>query len=434
MTRFRERSIPSWLPVNLDTSVSNPTYNRSSNDAYNMYESMTDTVTPGFFSSKKSGKLLSINSMTKTKKTYESPYGSVRWERRRKSDGFTTWSEWYGHLCMPVIWRTTAFSTSPGGSPWVVWPTSVSKPAWPDESEVITKALADARTKGMDLLTFSAELHKTVGMIKNFRNNVLKRAERVQRQVLRKHDAGVWTSAELLNAFSQTWLEARYGWRILAYEADDINRQLLKIRSLASKVVRGYATEETTLERIVHNASLISLSKYRYGYTVQLGTDFSQANGLITQTCTRRLRSGSLINAIAEGLAFGDPINTLWEVTPFSFIVDWFTNIGENLQAYAPTANGQLLGSWVSAEEVIETTVMMTPVSHETSTYTWTPSTTNPMILTARQESYDRYPVTPSFNLSLRLHLDTAKITDLLSIFWLRYMKLTRELIRNSRV
>jgi hypothetical protein len=40
------------------------------------------------------------------------------------------------------------------------------------------------------------------------------------------------------------------------------------------------------------------------------------------------------------------PVEAIWELVPFSFIVDWFFNVGETLAAFTPNYGIESLASW----------------------------------------------------------------------------------------
>lgn len=70
--------------------------------------------------------------------------------------------------------------------------------------------------------------------------------------------------------------------------------------------------------------------------------------GASSVTC--QVRAGVLVRAeIASKLAIWGlthPLETVWELVPFSFIADWFFNIGQTLASWTPEVGVLPLSSW----------------------------------------------------------------------------------------
>ena len=63
------------------------------------------------------------------------------------------------------------------------------------------------------------------------------------------------------------------------------------------------------------------------------------------------------------GLTLDNVPSHVWEVVPFSFVVDWFLNVGQWLRAATPDPRISILGNWISVVDEIEQDTVMLPVT-----------------------------------------------------------------------
>lgn len=392
---------------------------------------MTDEVSVGYFAKKRSGVHLPMNPMSKTS------YKVIN------SDGGTSeWRQWLDPAIYPSYpnpYNSCTRTGSVGYDAWLqasgmgseIFPNFQSTVvAWPNSNTLLIKALANANAHGWDAGTFMAELGKTIDMIRSFRDNTFRRAHRITATFEKKKRFS--TTQAALAAFSQTWLEGRYGWRTLAYDLEDINVALIKLKALQHDFIR--ATESETAKK-----DFLWRSPTAYAFTASLaGTQtgwISRATIGISQTLERRTRAGVMLQGIADGLAFVDPLVTGWEVVPFSFVVDWFTNIGDNVAAFSPFATGSLTHGFITTEEVVRSDLTCTPIPPNVAGI-YKVSVTGPTAykFVTERSTYTRVAASPSFSLSFQININPEKIVDLASIFFLRYNGLLKGLQKLVRV
>lgn len=126
---------------------------------------------------------------------------------------------------------------------------------------------------------------------------------------------------------SNLWLEHRYGWLPLLKDLDDAARYLA--RKMVDSTIRpvritGVGKSETTSTiEIVDNAYTTPSSVY------------IRASGNSRQEYECKLSVWVLPKPrqTFEELGFTDPYSVAWELAPFSFVVDWFVNVGEVLSS-----------------------------------------------------------------------------------------------------
>ena len=143
------------------------------------------------------------------------------------------------------------------------------------------------------------------------------------------------------NKVAKNWLELQYGWLPLLKDAREA-ATYIKTRS-----------------------SVIKLGSHRTKKKlVEAATSGPSASYKICESETRHqliLRSYMFVNEF-DGLGFTDPASVLWELMPYSFVIDWFLPIGNFLEA----ANA----SRVTTGVMVETTSHLIRASHlQSSTF-----------------------------------------------------------------
>lgn len=140
------------------------------------------------------------------------------------------------------------------------------------------------------------------------------------------------TVGDLRKNLSQRWLEASYGWSPLlsdAYAAGE---------ALAHHVVgqrKMQFTVKSGLSSTLDEQDAISTTKSSCRKSVVLHYEATAVNELPSQW---------------DNLGLTNPGSILWELTPWSFVVDWFLPVGQfiELQTIIP----RLTGSWWRTERV----------------------------------------------------------------------------------
>lgn len=138
---------------------------------------------------------------------------------------------------------------------------------------------------------------------------------------------------------------------------------------------------------------------------------------------TSRVRAGVLteLDFLIEPQFFGiDEITeTVWDLIPYSFIIDWFFNVGDVISSFAPNVGFKTLASWV----VVDTTTVYTASVTSTRPFAGTAGSYNYSIVgfsfptgTAQRvvRTIERVPNPdrPLFP-RLTLNLDPLKLLDL---------------------
>lgn len=192
------------------------------------------------------------------------------------------------------------------------------------------------------LLTALAEYRSTSVMVGNRLLQVYKgmRALRKGRfreflrlfsvQALPRHKHTRWTKPR---DASSLWLEYWFGW---APTIGDIGN--------AIDVLQGEIPGEGV--RVSSGMSSTSLSSSKWSgkrpyYSHQINGFF-----VMQLRCNLRVTNHNLW--LANQLGFVNPVRTAWELVPFSWFADWFTNIGQVLGSFTDTVGIEVSDVWIT--------------------------------------------------------------------------------------
>lgn len=143
-------------------------------------------------------------------------------------------------------------------------------------------------------------------------------------------------SATLARATADAWLEGRYGWQPVLLDADHIIKNAHKIRASMNRrlVVRGSASGGGNF-----SAEYPELHAFAYGWglksrgTISSNLELKASAGVVFDMVNQ-----TTIDALQQmlGARSMDMLPLFWEKIPYSFVADWFTNVGTWIQAIVP--------------------------------------------------------------------------------------------------
>lgn len=344
-------------------------------------KTITDVVTPGFHSLQKCGKFLPLNPVTiSTRKVVKVP-GTGEIVGRWKSDG-SLYQIYGGSWAVPEVWSLP-----------------VPEPNQNLINAVVTAARANASEAEWDVLTFLAELRETTqtlaGLARVFNARTVDMAHEARR-LGRRFKRNPW------DVFRELWLWGRFGVRPIAYDIVSIANALSN-HLVAGDLVRGRGKQ-------VDSASDVA------SWVVDGGnTDSTYVESL---EWTRTYRGVAYIELRSDTEAkFGtDIVTTLWEVTPYSFVVDYFVNIGMWVQTLGPMLQGRYQATGYSVKTEVKRRLEMNQSAKDQHLWTWT-GDFGPTSVELESEEYVRGPYSglppPSWDPRLTL----PKLIDLAALF-----------------
>ena len=135
----------------------------------------------------------------------------------------------------------------------------------------------------------------------------------------------------LTEAVANTWLEYSFGWAPLISELDSISQYLSDLykqegRNLSQQVVA------TGYEEISGVGTDHAFTSGAYGCTLR-------GRAYKTRTCKVKYHASIRVDDWGKwvhrdlGFGMGQFLPTIWELIPYSFLVDYFTNVGDMIEA-----------------------------------------------------------------------------------------------------
>lgn len=370
-----------------DGTTGTVTYSDTYSKPYG-HKVMTDVVTPNFRRRIANGEI--INSYCSSSTVQFRPSQPTSYNRSMKwtsSKGYSYSTE-IGQRCWASSRQRALLS-------WDTVNRDALRQACIDEA--VQQAYANVDVSEMLALATLAEGRKTV----DFLRDTLYRVYKIAKAVRRLNYKGVIDQLSP-KELAERYMELRYAVRPLIYDVNGLVAALDESRSHDRMTARGFASRSAQYSDVIPNVE-VAWTLWS-DITRTLSYNVSVRAGVLSSVNVNRAQVFG-IDQLAE---------TAWELLPFSFIVDWFINVGQALAAATPpTAGVKQLASWASVEENLTVDNRMGTV---TSTYgtdlddsiSWSGSH-------GHTQQWRERIIDPTLNVwpTVDVSLDMFKITDL---------------------
>lgn len=263
----------------------------------------------------------------------------------------------------------------------------------------VTQAHANIDVSEMMALASAAEGRKTIESIFSILLRVKKIMQSVRRLDIRR------LKRELSHReLEDRYMELRYALRPLIYEAQGVASALNTQREHARRTFRGYSEGTWELDDDV-STSFHWWCNATWNRKIEL--EISARAGVL---CDVQVNSINIFGV-------DQLIETMWELTPFSFIIDWFLNIGDTIAAWTPNAGVTQRASWVTVRQKRTLTNQVTGVSSTAGNNTGyeNVSASYSGCIRRNEELVLKRIVSPTVSVfpSVDFRLDAFKLTDL---------------------
>lgn len=130
-------------------------------------------------------------------------------------------------------------------------------------------------------------------------------------------------------ALSGTWLEYSYGWRPLLSDVDAGMAALADVHHIVPDVIVGYSKDEWTSSRNTYQTSASGI------FISGIASIATRSRGRIRYLGCVAWESMNLARDWQShwGLTLDNFAPTVWELIPYSFLVDYFSNVGAVIDA-----------------------------------------------------------------------------------------------------
>lgn len=198
-----------------------------------------------------------------------------------------------------------------------------------------TSAWSNVRRSDAQLLVFAAETHKTVQLLLHPLGNLMKFLRKVK-SIKDADPDFIKRQLTVAQYIATEWLTFRYGWLQLQRDVENVAKAIGRDKRNGVQTGRGsFQIQETrTTTSVNHPAT--GNGKLNY-HSEALDVDHVVIKAGL-------LHHAELSLADYLGVTPRDLLDTIWEVIPFSFVVDWLVNVQDYVRSLYPLFGGVPIG------------------------------------------------------------------------------------------
>lgn len=339
-----------WNPTCTSPGYTGTIYDSGTFQPFVNTKVMHDVVTPRFKLLMKKGMIIN-NPMDSTELFY----------RDNLCYTLTDYShKWKANTCNPVKWltyRNLVSGTRPSSN--LIGDCGFLPAPSLDVNDLIDLAVAKAWSRvsasEAQVLVMLAEGEKTVASLVQIFIRLLKILRAVKRLDI-KTLCKELTAKEL----ARRYLELRYSLRPLLHDAHDC----ITAFATTAKTIDDRLTFRAKENASVNDSDVLTNTNT---WTNSTGTWSRSSHTYRLTSRVVDVRAGVLtqVGVISKLNIWGfySPVEAMWELIPFSFIVDWFFNVGQTIASWTPECGLKTLASWYSVSDTLSQSNLLTDAS-----------------------------------------------------------------------
>lgn len=180
--------------------------------------------------------------------------------------------------------------------------------------------------------TALGELRETLSMLRSPAKSLRKRVGDLYDRILRNKGKAGRTTNSRNRYLSETWLEHSFGWTPLINDIKDAHSLLEKRKDYLDRNIVVIHGRHSTTSETVSSGPSFGAGFLQYVSSKKL-TNTSEVwyRGAIKCSTNQPYTS----EARLWGFSPDNIIPTVWELIPYSFLIDYFTNIGKVIDAWS---------------------------------------------------------------------------------------------------
>lgn len=219
------------------------------------------------------------------------------------------------------------------------------------KDRALLRAYAKMNTTDFESGVILAEAAKTGRMLRRPFGDAL----RLTKQMIARKQQLLTKGVHLTKASTSAWLEYRYGVRPLMMDIEGIVKQYADVyvpweRRLVARSGIGFETKSDGPAAIYVPGVSEILGRYDHQFKTVVSA------GVIY---THKDRNQEMFRNRTAGLNLQNVPYTIWEIVPYSFVVDWFLEVGIWLQATIPIPGIKVEGNWVTTKSNVRATTVI---------------------------------------------------------------------------
>jgi hypothetical protein len=217
------------------------------------------------------------------------------------------------------------------------------------KARAITRAHANASSAEISILMVAAEGRKTIASITETLARVAKLAKQLKRLDLQSATQTTASFRRSLRNYKKIakrsgaslaadYMSVRYALRPLVIDVQNSLKALEKSEHYGKSraTARGFERASDEWNDVIAGTESDGTYLYDLRRKTRVTTD---------------IRAGVLTDIDVSAMSnwgMDQILETAWEIVPFSFVIDWFLNVGQTIAAWAPSAGITELASWVT--------------------------------------------------------------------------------------